>query len=227
MHHTGVCSVSSPRAARRNVSFFSLGKPLGLQEGQQTGLVAMEGTGHPSRSLGQGWWLPSWDHGDKSSITSQGLFRGSGALLGDRRCPAWGSVRLHYRWQQLLPQGEAGGLQGPALSGPTELHGPPHHTSPASSEPSPRVGGTRGGRAGHSQHRRAVVGGSRGDRPPNFQSGTGAAAVVGISALGATPASPARHLSAAAQPSGSRLTPAHNAGAASLCPAWDPSAAHH
>lgn len=30
MHHTGTCSVSSPRAARRNVSFLSSGKSLGL-----------------------------------------------------------------------------------------------------------------------------------------------------------------------------------------------------
>lgn len=30
MHHTGTCSVSFPRAARRNVSFLSSGKSLGL-----------------------------------------------------------------------------------------------------------------------------------------------------------------------------------------------------
>lgn len=110
MHHTGVCSVSSPRAARRNVSFFSLGKPLGLQEENQRGVSTKTGTGCPARPLGmqvQGWRLvpaprpvtaglgfaPSWVHGDKCSllVTSQGLFEGdSGALPGDRRCPAPG-----------------------------------------------------------------------------------------------------------------------------------------
>lgn len=39
IHHTGTCSVSSPRAARRNVSFRSWGKSLGLYWNTKTSSV--------------------------------------------------------------------------------------------------------------------------------------------------------------------------------------------
>lgn len=41
IHHTGTCSVSSPRAARRNVSFCSWGKSLGLERKKQNKNLAL------------------------------------------------------------------------------------------------------------------------------------------------------------------------------------------
>lgn len=58
MHHTGVYSVSSPRAARKNVSFFSLGKPLGLRSKEQEQAVTHEGSGCPARPARLGQRVP-------------------------------------------------------------------------------------------------------------------------------------------------------------------------
>lgn len=63
IHQTGTCSVSSPRAARRNVSFFSWGKSLGLGRKH----FMLESVFSLTRLRNTPVWLDVWGHSPADS----------------------------------------------------------------------------------------------------------------------------------------------------------------
>lgn len=140
MHHTGVCSVSSPRAARRNVSFFSLGKPLGLRSKEQVQTVThrvwvpcqASTTGAEGASVSGSSPLPDRRRDLRLAVTnvinsphhSPGPLpaKDSGAPSREEAMPCPGPARLSYRRHQLLPPGETWDKRG---AGRAVLHSPP------------------------------------------------------------------------------------------------------
>lgn len=112
--HWGVLRLLAACRTQERV-ILQLGEALGAAGGTADRARHHEGRWAPQKVPGAGPVAPQPTAAGKSllqagtmvtnadSVTRQGLFRGSRALLGDRRCLARGSARLRYHWQQLLP----------------------------------------------------------------------------------------------------------------------------